>query len=312
MEFTAVDIFQHSPFGDILNSLRSLSLLGEPWPDYGQQDWDADDKEIRHPPTTHLIATVDDSTDMLDFDSEDIDGMDDDAGGEEEPPPTRRWTSTSSYDVYMVDTPKENDDKERKDATKGCSLEKQSKWQHKCRPKSCLSRNSDHTDPALEQGESLPDHGNTENQTEQTNSIKDNSPVDITQDRHPEQQNARQRLVATARSLKSRSKGSRLCMTHSKSDAVKYPAQQRSTATIAPPRATQSRSCYLNSMRRPQTPHNQKSKQPPGRIDDLTANIERQTMPLTRQYAIHARARTKWTAQPDPSMDHASAPQHTM
>ena len=46
MEFTATDIFQHSPFVDILNSLRSLSLSGEPWPDYGQQDWDADDEEI--------------------------------------------------------------------------------------------------------------------------------------------------------------------------------------------------------------------------------------------------------------------------
>ena len=32
----APDIFQHPPFGDILNSLRSLSLSGEPWPDYGQ------------------------------------------------------------------------------------------------------------------------------------------------------------------------------------------------------------------------------------------------------------------------------------
>ena len=30
MEFTTVDIFQHSPFGDILNSLKSLSLSGEP------------------------------------------------------------------------------------------------------------------------------------------------------------------------------------------------------------------------------------------------------------------------------------------
>ena len=29
MEFTSADIFQHSPFGDILNSLRSLSLSGE-------------------------------------------------------------------------------------------------------------------------------------------------------------------------------------------------------------------------------------------------------------------------------------------
>ena len=37
MEFTAADVFQHSPFGDILNSLKSLSLSGEPWPDYGQQ-----------------------------------------------------------------------------------------------------------------------------------------------------------------------------------------------------------------------------------------------------------------------------------
>ena len=43
---------------------------------------------------------------MLDFDSEDIDGMDDDAGGEEEPLPTGHWTATSSYDIYMVDTPK--------------------------------------------------------------------------------------------------------------------------------------------------------------------------------------------------------------
>ena len=88
MDFTSAHIFQHSPFGDILNSLRSLSLSGESWPNYVQQDWDADDKEIRGPPTTHLVATVNDSTDMLDFDSEDIDGMDDDAGYEQEPLPT--------------------------------------------------------------------------------------------------------------------------------------------------------------------------------------------------------------------------------
>ena len=34
MEFTTADIFQHSPFGDILNSLKSLSLSGESWPNY--------------------------------------------------------------------------------------------------------------------------------------------------------------------------------------------------------------------------------------------------------------------------------------
>ena len=83
MEFTSADIFRHSPFGDMLNSLRSLSLSGGSWPNYVRQDWDADDEEIRGPPTTHLVATVDDLTDMLDFDSEDIDGMDDNAGDED-------------------------------------------------------------------------------------------------------------------------------------------------------------------------------------------------------------------------------------
>ena len=42
MEFTSTDIFQHSPFSDILNSLRSFSLSGESWPNYVQQDRDAD------------------------------------------------------------------------------------------------------------------------------------------------------------------------------------------------------------------------------------------------------------------------------
>ena len=84
----------------------------------------------------------------------------------------------------------------------GFPLEKQSKRRRKRRPKSRLGRNNDHIDPALEQGEPLLDNGNTEDQDEQPDSIKDNSPDDITPDRHPEQQNARQRLVATARSLK--------------------------------------------------------------------------------------------------------------
>ena len=43
---------------------------------------------------------------MLDFSSEEIDGMDDDAGDEQQPAPTGRRTATSSHDIYMVDTPK--------------------------------------------------------------------------------------------------------------------------------------------------------------------------------------------------------------
>ena len=53
---------------------------------------------------------------MLDYGSEDIDGVDDDAREEQaqSPPFTGRWTATSSYALYMVDTPKEgNGDNEK-------------------------------------------------------------------------------------------------------------------------------------------------------------------------------------------------------
>ena len=113
MDFTAADIFQHSPFGNLLNSLKSLSLSGGSWPIYVRLEQEAGDKGIRCPPTTHFIATVDDLTDVLDFDSEDIDGVDADEGDDQEPAPIGHWKATSSYDIYMVDTPKEanGDDK---------------------------------------------------------------------------------------------------------------------------------------------------------------------------------------------------------
>ena len=87
MEFTSADIFQHSPLVDVLNSLRSLSLSGDSWPNYVRLEWEANDEGILYPPTTHLISTIDGLTDMLDFDLEDIDGMDDDARVEQEPRP---------------------------------------------------------------------------------------------------------------------------------------------------------------------------------------------------------------------------------
>ena len=199
----------------MLNSLRSLSLSGSPWPNYDRLEWEADDEEIRSPPTTHLIATVDDLTDMLGFDSKDIDGMDDDAGEEQEPPPTGRWTATSLHDIYMVDTPKENNDEERKDAAKDSSLEKQPKRRRRRRSKSRLGKNSDnsarenntpvdsrgnddHIDPAIEQDESangehstdpLAEHGDAEDKAHQHPSGEENSPDEdahIIQERHLE------------------------------------------------------------------------------------------------------------------------------
>src|SRR3954468_4295464 len=85
---------------------------------------------------------------MLNFDSEDIDGMDDDAGDTYEPMPIGHWTATSPHDVYMVDTPKGSDHEENGDRTKDKSLEKQSKHRRKRRPKPRLD-----TDPAIEQDE---------------------------------------------------------------------------------------------------------------------------------------------------------------
>ena len=90
---------------------------------------------------------------MLDFDSEDIDGMDADAGDDQEPAPIGHWKATSSHDVYMVDTPKGSDDEEHGDAMRDCSPEKQSKRRRKRCFKPRLDRDSSHTDLAIEQDE---------------------------------------------------------------------------------------------------------------------------------------------------------------
>ena len=101
--------------------------------------------EIRCPPTTHLVATVDDLTDILNFGPEDIDGMDHDAGDEQEPPPTGRWTATSSYDIYMVDTSKEGDGDK---ATEDNPSKKQSK--HRRQRRRSKSRHRKAAIPAQE------------------------------------------------------------------------------------------------------------------------------------------------------------------
>ena len=185
-------------------------MSGEPWLDYGQQGWDADDEEIRNPPTTHFVATVDDLTDMLDYDSEDIEGMDDYARDDQKPVPTRHWKTTSTHDIYiyMVDTPKGSDNEEQRDVAKENSPEKQSKRRRKRRSKSRLDKDSTHTDPAIEQGESTEDEhaieqpSKQDGQSEQPILGEDNSPDDLTPDKLLEHQNLHQRLVAIARSLK--------------------------------------------------------------------------------------------------------------
>ena len=90
-------------------------------PNYVRFELEADDGEFCFPPATHFIATVDNLTDVLGYGFKEIDGMDDGADKEkgQDPPFIGRWMATSSYDVYMVDTPKgSGDDKEEPDANK--------------------------------------------------------------------------------------------------------------------------------------------------------------------------------------------------
>src|SRR4051812_1608197 len=82
---------------------------------------------------------------MLDYGSEDIDGMDDDADEEQgqNPPFTGRWTATSSYDVYMVDTPKRTNDDDKEYPVEDKPPETQPKRRHqRCRSKACRGKDS--------------------------------------------------------------------------------------------------------------------------------------------------------------------------
>ena len=49
-KFSAADVFQHSPMGDILNSLKNLSLADGSSPNYVRLDLTADDGEFCFPP----------------------------------------------------------------------------------------------------------------------------------------------------------------------------------------------------------------------------------------------------------------------
>ena len=131
----------------------------------------------------------------------------------------------------MVDTPKGNNDEERKDAAKDNSLEKQPKRRRRHCSKTRLGKNNDnnarknntpvdsrgnndHMDPAIEQDEPadgehstepLSDNGDAEGKANQPLSREENSLDDdahIIPERHLEQENLHRRLLATARSLK--------------------------------------------------------------------------------------------------------------
>ena len=92
----------------MLDRIQSLSISDGRTSVYDRIGLKADDREIYVPPTTHLVATIDDLADVLDNDE--ATDMDEDVDGPTENTPplinTGKWTTTSTYDVYMVDTPR--------------------------------------------------------------------------------------------------------------------------------------------------------------------------------------------------------------
>ena len=82
---------------------------------------------------------------MLDYGSKDIDGMADDADEEHGQNPlfTRRRMTTSPYDVYMVDTPKEPNNDDKEDPHKDNPPETQPRRRRqRRRSKSCRAKDS--------------------------------------------------------------------------------------------------------------------------------------------------------------------------
>ena len=162
-------------------------------PNYIRFELGADRGEFCFPPATHFIATVEDLTNTLDYDSEDIDGMDDNAEEEEaqNPPFTRRWTATSSYDVYMVDAPKEHSGDDKEDPVEDKPSKIQSKRERQRRhSKSCRSKDSntgtgaDDTLKGVEDNEDPVDKANKqdEREDEQVSPVKQASHKDSEDD----------------------------------------------------------------------------------------------------------------------------------
>ena len=161
---------------------------------------------------------------MLDYDSEDIDAMDDDAGDEQEPAPTGHWKTTSSYDIYMVDTPKEGngdgtteDDPSKKQPKPRRQRRRSKSRQNKYGDSSTGDNNtpeSDEENPlqqdsAQEDGEASPHERAAGREVEDDNYMppsEDEASLDddefVVPEDPVEQEHFQRRLMATERSLK--------------------------------------------------------------------------------------------------------------
>ena len=161
---------------------------------------------------------------MLDYDSEDIDGMDADEGDDEEPAPTRPWKATSSYDIYMVDTLKEGDgdgtaedDPSKKQPKHRRQRRRSKSRQNKYGDSSMGDNNTPESaeenplqqDLAQEDGETSPHERAADREVEDDNYMppsKDEASLDdkklVVPEDPTEQERFKRRLMATASSIK--------------------------------------------------------------------------------------------------------------
>lgn len=214
--------------GDLLNSLKNLSMADGSSPNYVWFEITADDGEFCLPPATHFVATVEDPTNRLDPYSEDIDGMDDDEGQGQSLLSARRGATTSWYDVCMVDTPNDDLHDDKEDPVEDKPPGTQSKHRRpRRRSQSRHSRENntntggdntpDNEDPVetgseqedQESGQDSPDEHATYGGSEDSNYLPLSEEEEslgneefIMPEEHLEQERFKRRLIATARSLR--------------------------------------------------------------------------------------------------------------
>lgn len=65
-----------SMLNEMLDQIQSLKIADGPNPTYTRTGPDADYEDFYDPPTTHLVATVEDLTGILDYSSVEVEDMD--------------------------------------------------------------------------------------------------------------------------------------------------------------------------------------------------------------------------------------------
>lgn len=98
----------------MLDQTQRLTI-SEDHPSVYDQIWDSPGKVIFfYRSATHLVANIKDLTEVLKSDSEQVDYMEEQVGESSDcqrkgNTPTGKWSTTCTYDIYMVDTPRSSD-----------------------------------------------------------------------------------------------------------------------------------------------------------------------------------------------------------